>query len=108
MAIKETDVLLTTKDNEFNPFTQYDDWKNFDENSKHYCTEAYVARVVGFLDEDISDTELAFELNRAFDEIIQLNNEMGFDIYVKVSRDGTRIGDAPSRYLEALKEPVAS
>ena len=58
--LKDTDILLTTKDNPYNPFSQYDDWKYFDETQKHYNTEAYIARVVGMLDPDISDEELAY------------------------------------------------
>ena len=98
--VKETDILLTTKDNPYNPFTQYDDWKYFDEKTKHYNTEAYIAREVGMLDPDISEQELAYERMKAFKEIIKLNDEMGFDIYVLISRDGNKIDDSPSHYLE--------
>ena len=105
---KDENVLLTTKDNEFNPFTQYDDWKNFDEYTKHYCTEAYVARVVAelafqvrnILEGEVSDDELNQLRNEAYDDIIKYNNEIGYDIYVKIRPDGTKINDAPSLYLE--------
>ncbi len=99
-ALKETDILLTTKDNPFNPFTDYDDWKYFDETSRHYNTEAYVAREVGMLDPDISDEELAHERVNAFNEIIKLNNEIGFDVYTLISRGGKKLDDTPSTYLE--------
>lgn len=97
---EETDILLTTKDNPYNPFTQYDDWKYFDEKTKHYNTEAYVAREVGMLDPDISDKELAHERMNAFKEIIKLNDELGYDIYVLISRGGKKLDDSPSHYLE--------
>ena len=35
--IKATDILLTTKDNEFNPFTDYDNWKHFDQEYGYNC-----------------------------------------------------------------------
>lgn len=99
---EETDILLTTKDNPYNPFTEYDDWKYFDEKTKHYNTEAYIAREVGMLDPDISDKQLAHERMTAFNEIIKLNDEIGFDIYVLISRDGKRLNDTPSHYLEQI------
>lgn len=97
--LKETDILLTTKDNPYNPFTQYDQWKYFDETEHRYFTEAYVAREVGMLDPDISEQELAHERVKAFNEIINLNDELGLDIYVLISRDGTKLDDTPSTYL---------
>lgn len=97
--VKNTDILLTTKDNPFNPFTEYDNWKYFDETSKHYNTEAYVAREVGMLDPDIGDEALADELITAFKEIIRLNDEMGFDIYTMITRDGEKMDPTPSSYL---------
>ena len=106
------DVLLTTKDNKFNPFTEYDDWKRFDEEEKHYCTEAYVARIVALLafqvrnliEGEVSDEELSKLRDQAYDEIIKYNNELGLDIYVKVSRDGKRLNDSPSHYLDSIRQ----
>ena len=114
MERTENDILLTTKDNKFNPFTEYDDWKNFDEDTKHYCTEAYVARVVAeyalqvrsILEGDVSPSELERLRDKAYDSIINLNNEIGYDIYVKVGRDGKRINDSPSHYLESTPQPA--
>ena len=98
-GIDEVDILLTTKDNKFNPFTEYDDWKYFDEKQMHYNTEAYVARDIGMLDPDISEQELAHERVKSFKEIIKLNDELGYDIYVMISRGGKRLNDTPSVYL---------
>ena len=97
--LAETEILLTTKDNPYNPFTQYDDWKYFDETMKHYNTEAYIAREVGMLDPDISDEELAHERMNAFKEIIKLNDELGVDIYTLISREGEKLDPTPSEYL---------
>ena len=97
--LKETDILLTTKDNPYNPFTEYDDWKYFDERTKQYNTEAYIAREVGLLDPDISDEELAHERMNAFIEIIRLNDELGMDIYTLISREGEKLDPTPSVYL---------
>ena len=97
--LKETDILLTTKDNPYNPFSQYDDWKYFDETMHHYNTEAYVARIVGLLDPDISEEELAHERMNAFKEIIKYNDEIGADIYTLISREGEKLDDTPSTFL---------
>lgn len=97
--IKEKDILLTTKDNKFNPFTQYDDWKNFDVNTKHYNTEAYVSRDVGYIDMEATEDEIAHERVKSFERIINLNDELGFDIYVMITRDGTKLDNTPSAYL---------
>ena len=97
--LKETDILLTTKDNPYNPFTEYDEWKRFDEVDHRYYTEAYIARIVGMLDPDISDEELAHERMNAFKEIIKYNDELGMDIYTLVSREGEKLDPTPSVYL---------
>lgn len=102
--LKETDILLTTKDNPYNPFTEYDEWKYFDERTKRYNTEAYIAREVGMLDPDISDEELAHERMNAFKEIIKLNDELGMDIYTLISREGQKLDPTPSVYLEQKPE----
>lgn len=97
--IAEKDILLTTKDNPYNPFTEYDDWKYFDETEKHYNTEAYVAREIGMLDFDLTEEQLANERVKAFNEIIRINDEMGIDIYTLVSREGVKLDDTPSVLL---------
>ena len=97
--LKETDILLTTKDNPYNPFTEYDEWKYFDEKTGHYYTEAYVAREVGMLDPDISEEDLARERVKAFQEIIRLNDELGLDIYTMITREGEKLDPTPSEYL---------
>ena len=92
--IKATDILLTTKDNEFNPFTQYDDWKKFDQDHGYNC-EAYVMRDYGFPDPNESEDLQARKLLRTYEEIINLNNEIGFDAYCVITRDGTKLDHVP-------------
>jgi hypothetical protein len=41
----DDDMTLTTKDNPFNPKTEYFEWKEWDE-SHGYNTESYVARLL--------------------------------------------------------------
>jgi len=64
-------TMLTTIDNPFDPFTQFDEWLAFDEDNGYY-TCAYLARVTITSDElSEADEELAIE--DAIDEIIKYN-----------------------------------
>lgn len=73
--------MLTTTDNPYNPFTQYDLWWAFDE-AQGYHTPAYLARIT-FSSDELSevDQDLAIEegINRAIEE-----NPLG--IYRRASR----------------------
>lgn len=63
--------MLTTLDNPFNPFTQYDEWFQFDvQNGYHTC--AYLARIAKTSDE-LSDEDQFLALTAAINEIIELN-----------------------------------
>lgn len=64
-------VRLTTIDNPFDPFTQFDAWYAYD-NTKGYHTCEYLARVAKVAPElsEVVEEELT---ESAIDEIIQLN-----------------------------------
>lgn len=52
-------TMLTTVDNPFDPFTQWDDWRRFDEDKGYYTCE-FIARLVDSSPElSESDQELA-------------------------------------------------
>ena len=76
------EVMLTTIDNPFDPFTQFDEWKLFDE-SKGYNTCEYLARIVKSSDE-LSEPDQDLAITDAIEEIIRLNI---LGIYRKVERD---------------------
>ena len=59
---------LTTFDNPFNPDTNIDAWRQFDQE-KGYCSESYLARIAR-ISEEFSDEENNEEIERAIDEII--------------------------------------
>jgi hypothetical protein len=63
--------MLTTSDNPFNPFTQFDDWFSFDRLAG-YNTPSYLARVVITSDE-LSDVDQSEAIELAIDEIIKEN-----------------------------------
>lgn len=63
--------MLTTIDNPFDPFTQFDDWFRFDEEHGYHTCQflALVSRA----STDMSDKEYELENDRAIDEIIRFN-----------------------------------
>lgn len=74
-----TMCAITTKDNPYDPFNQFNEWFNFDVE-KGYCSCAYLDRIAHTSDQ-LSDEENAEEIERAIDEIIKYDP---FDIYRKV------------------------
>lgn len=64
-------VMLTTIDNPFNPFTQWDDWLRYDMDKKYY-TCSYLARIAKTSD-DLPNEENDRLIEYAIDEIVQLN-----------------------------------
>jgi hypothetical protein len=65
------DIWITTTDNPFDFFTQFDDWYQFDE-SKGYHTCSYVARIAK-VSNDLSELDNNIEIARAIEEILNFN-----------------------------------
>lgn len=61
--------MLTTIDNPFNPFENFDSWFLFD-IEKGYNSCAYLARIAKTSDQ-LSEIENNLEIERAIDEIIK-------------------------------------
>lgn len=62
-------TMLTTQDNPFDPFTQFDDWFEFDEkNGYHSCQ--LLARVAKVSDE-LSNADYNAEVERAINFLIE-------------------------------------
>lgn len=76
-----TEVWITTVDNPFDFFTQFDDWYQFDE-SKGYHTCSYIARIARVSNE-LSDLDNENETARAIEEILSMNV---LGIYKKIER----------------------
>lgn len=69
---------LTTIDNPYNPFEQFDDWFRYD-NDLGYGSCQYLARIAR-LSDALTDKEVDDEIERAIDEIISLDI---FNVYKK-------------------------
>ena len=64
-------VMLTTIDNPYDPFTEWDEWYDFDTASGYY-TPAYLARVVMTSDQ-LSQADQDVAIEQAIDEIVAEN-----------------------------------
>ena len=78
------ECMLTTIDNPFDYFTQFDEWLLFDKQ-KGYNSCEKVARIAQLKDEMTSIEEDA-EIERAIDEIIKYDI---FNVFKKVTRKRT-------------------
>lgn len=65
------DVMLTTVDNPWNPFTHFDEWREYDESSGWY-TLPLLGRVALTSDE-MSEADQDFAITEAMKEIVQEN-----------------------------------
>ena len=65
------DCMLTTTDNPFDPFTQFEEWYVYD-TQKGYNTCSYLARIAK-TSEELSDSENDYILNQAMQEIVDMN-----------------------------------
>lgn len=77
--------MLSTIDNPFNPFTQWDEWRRYDEHMKYY-TCSYLARIAKTSD-DLSDADYDKEIENAIQEIVELNIN---GLYTKVYEDNEK------------------
>lgn len=79
--IMSKQVMLTTIDNPFDPFEQFDSWFLFDVE-KGYNSCDYLGRIAK-TSEQLSDEENNEEIERAIDEIIKYDFT---NMFKKVSR----------------------
>lgn len=68
----EPDYQLSTVDNPWNPWTQFDEWYAYDIAAGHH-TLAYLARVT-ITSDDLSQAEQDLDVKRAIDEIIRIHD----------------------------------
>lgn len=73
---------LTTIDNPFDPFTQFDEWIMYDKD-KGYDSSEYLARILTDLPENLSEEEKNSRISDAIDLILE-NDPL--KIYKKVER----------------------
>ena len=88
MTITKEDeaIMLTTMDNPFNPFIQYNEWYAYDVN-KGYNTCAYLARLVGDLN-PLEELEAESIIKQKIQEIVDLNL---LGNYCKITENGDKL-----------------
>lgn len=74
-------AMLTTIDNPFDPFDQFDEWYAFDTQKGYYSCD-YVARLA-YTSPELSALDQAQAVESAIDRIVALNL---FGVYKKVKR----------------------
>lgn len=79
--------MLSTKDNPYNPFEQFDQWYTFDMDHG-YSSCSFLDRIARTSDQ-LSEEENDAEIERAIDEIIKYDP---LNIYIKVKLESE---DAP-------------
>ena len=77
--MSDKDIFITTVDNPWNYFTQFDDWLNFD-NQHGYRTLEKVGSIAK-LSPDLSEEDVKIELERTIDFIIEWNGPLYKKIY---------------------------
>lgn len=84
MAQTITVAMLTTIDNPYDPFTQYEEWDAYDQQMGYYSC-SYLARVA-YISDELSRADRAKIIEEAIDEIISYD-VVGF--YKKVTKQVT-------------------
>ena len=64
--------FITTTDNPFDFFNDFDNWRQFDEANNYY-TLSYIARIRDTYPESLDSSEEDEIINQVFDDIIELN-----------------------------------
>ena len=86
-ALTSTEVMLTTHDNPYNPFEQFNQWFMYD-IEKGYNTCGHLARVVN-ITSDMSQVEIDRATDEAIDKII--HNDF-LNMYKKVTPETAKAG----------------
>jgi hypothetical protein len=81
----DTEYMLTTVDNPFDPFTRFDEWLAYD-TRMGYNSAAFLDRIAK-VSNDLSEADQALAIQNAIDEIIKENVS---GMWVKVSRNQSR------------------
>lgn len=79
-------VMLSTVDNPFDPFTEFGSWDTWDRQAGYCCT-AFLARVVK-TSEELSEGDQMLAVERGIDEIVKYDE---LEVYIKLERDVTVI-----------------
>lgn len=74
--------MLSTRDNPFNPFTEWEDWFAYD-IQKNYNTPGLLDRLT-MNSNSLTDEENSYEINKAIDDWLELVPD---SMHIKVTSD---------------------
>ena len=100
--LETKEYWLTTIDNPYNPFENFDEWENFD-RIKGYNTCNYLARISKELYSDMNEKDYNVCLNSAIKECLDFDP---FGNYIRVTRDFYKDKDRVKKLSELQPEPV--
>jgi uncharacterized protein (DUF2267 family) len=92
MADDSAEFMLSTIDNPWNPWNNYDEWYQFD-RSQHYDTTGFLARVAN-ISNDLSDLDRDEAIREAIDEIVKQNVSGN---YIKVTKSQTTMNQGSTK-----------
>ena len=96
----DSEFLLSTVDNPYNPFSHWDEWLAFD-TEKGYSTCGLLARLSeNVFNDNMSDEWNDMRLREAIDNFIEIDP---LRLYCKVDRNGKK---TPSINVMAVTEPT--
>ena len=70
--MNKDEYFITTSDNPFDYFNDFDNWQQFDEDNNYY-TLSYIARIRDTYPESLDSEEENKIMNQVFNDIIELN-----------------------------------
>ena len=100
--LETKEYWLTTIDNPFNPFENFDEWENFD-RIKGYNTCNYLARITKELYNDMNEKDYNVYLNSAINECLEFDP---FGKYIRVTKDFYKDQDRVKKLSETMTEQV--
>lgn len=86
--LQANSFMLTTIDNPFNPFEDFDSWFLFDVEKGYYSC-SLLARITNNAN-DLTELEEKKDIERAIDEIVKYDPT---NMYTKISKDGMKTVD---------------
>jgi hypothetical protein len=78
--------MLTTKDNPYSPFDQFDLWRMYDNEMGYQTCERLAKILEPLLEDDMSDVEKENAMDQAIDEIIKYDD---LGIYCRAFENST-------------------
>lgn len=80
------ECMLSTFDNPFNPFEDYNSWMLFDKEKGYNSSERLMR--IAKIDDSMSEEEIDYEIERAIDEIIKYDILNVYKKVIKTTEEG--------------------